>query len=147
MNMDNAQRAVASFKKELNCSQAIISTYGPPLGLERNMALKVAAAFGGGMGHLGHTCGAITGALMVIGLHCSKPGRSVEQVKEESYVLARELFQKFEARHGSTECKALIGQDIDTPEGMKAARQKGIFDTLCGDFVRSASEILEELLH
>ena len=59
---------------------------------------------------------------------------------------AAEFFEKFEARHGSTDCKALIGQDIDTAEGMKAARQKGIFDTLCTEFIKSASEILEELL-
>ena len=70
--MSNIEKTVARFEKGLNCSQAIVATYGPPLGLERDSALKVAAAFGGGMGHLGRTCGAISGALMVIGLHCSK---------------------------------------------------------------------------
>ncbi len=144
--MSNIQKAVESFKEELNCSQAIVATYGPGLGLDGDKGLKVAAAFGGGMGHTGLTCGTITGALMIVGLHCSKGSRSVGEAKTESYVLAREFFKQFEARHGSSNCRMLIGQDIDTPQGMEAAREKGIFDSVCPDFIKSAAEILEELL-
>ncbi len=144
--MSNVEKAVASFKKGLNCSQAIVATYGSPLGLERKSALKVAAAFGGGMGHTGKTCGAITGAMMVIGLHCSKDGCSAAQAKRRSYALASKLMKIFESRHVYTNCKDLIGQDLSTDEGMRVAREKDLFDTLCAVFVQSAAEILEELL-
>lgn len=144
--MSNIEKAVASFKKELNCAQAIISTYGPPLGLKRDMALKIAAAFGGGMGHLGRTCGAISGALMVIGLHCSKRDCPNDELKKRSNALAQEFLKKFQDRHVYTDCKELIGLDISTTETMRLAREKGVFDSLCTVFVRSAGEILEELL-
>ena len=144
--MSNVEKAVKSFKGGLNCSQAIVATYGSELGLEEDIGVKVAAAFGGGMGHTGKMCGAITGAMMVIGLHCSKDGCSVSQAKVRSCALASELMKTFQSRHVYTNCKDLIGQDLSTDEGMRLAREKGLFDTLCAVFVHSAAEILEELL-
>ena len=144
--MNNVEKAVERFKKGLNCSQTIVATYGSALGLEENMGVKVAAAFGGGMGHTGKTCGAITGAMMVIGLHCSKDGCSAAEAKVRSYALASELMNTFQSRHVYTNCKALIGQDLSTDEGMRVAREKDLFDKLCAVFVHSAAEILEEIL-
>jgi C_GCAxxG_C_C family probable redox protein len=63
--MSNVEIAVASFKAGLGCSQAVLSAFGPGLGLDRPTALRVAAAFGGGMARMGQTCGAVSGALMV----------------------------------------------------------------------------------
>ena len=144
--MSNTEKAVEAFKAGMNCSQAIVATYGPGLGLEEDMGAKVAAAFGGGMGHTGKTCGAITGAMMVIGLHCSRDGCSTAEAKVRSYALASELMKTFETRHVYTNCKALIGQDLSTDEGMRTAREDDLFGTLCAEFVHSAAKILEELL-
>ena len=55
-----------------NCCQALLSTYGTQFGLNREIALKVSEAFGGGMGFMAETCGAVTGAFMVIGLECGR---------------------------------------------------------------------------
>ena len=144
--MSNIEKAVKRFKGGLNCSQAIVATYGSALGLEEDLGVKVAAAFGGGMGHTGKTCGAITGALMVIGLHCSKDGCSTAQAKVKSYALASELMETFQTRHIYTNCKDLIGQDLSTDEGMRTAREDDLFGTLCAAFVYSAAKILEEIL-
>jgi C_GCAxxG_C_C family probable redox protein len=55
----------------------VLSTYGPQFGLDRESAVRIAKAFGSGMG-MGETCGAVTGALMVIGLkHAGLKGRSL----------------------------------------------------------------------
>ncbi len=144
--MSNVEKAVEKFKGGLNCSQSIIATYGSSLGLEEDMGVKVAAAFGGGMGHTGKMCGAITGAMMVIGLHCSKDGCSRAQAKKKSYALASELINTFQNRHVYTNCKDLIGQDLSTEEGMRVVREDDLFGTLCGVFVHSAARILEEIL-
>jgi C_GCAxxG_C_C family probable redox protein len=63
--MDEVEHAVSCFKDGFSCSQAVLSAYGEQFGLDREMALKVSGAFGGGMGHLGETCGAVTGAFML----------------------------------------------------------------------------------
>jgi C_GCAxxG_C_C family probable redox protein len=56
------------FNRGYNCAQALLATFGVDLGLNRDMELKIASPFGGGISHMGETCGAVTGALMIIGL-------------------------------------------------------------------------------
>jgi len=84
--MNGFERAVSSFKEGFSCSQALLSIYGTQLGLNREMALKVSGAFGGGMGRMGETCGAVTGAFMIIGLKYGKTRIKDEQTKEKKLV-------------------------------------------------------------
>ncbi|MDD1779478.1 MAG: C-GCAxxG-C-C family protein [Candidatus Helarchaeota archaeon] len=144
--MSKVNRAVAVFKEGYSCSQAILSTYGVQLGLEREIALKVASAFGGGMGRMGKTCGAVTGALMVLGLKHGVVEITDQKTKETTYALAREFMKKFIARNGSVECKVLLGCDLSTPEGIRAAKDKNVVATICPKLVQQAAEILEDLI-
>ncbi len=114
--------------------------------LHRDLALKLGGGFGGGFGGLGGPCGAVTGAMMVIGLKYGKTRSEDEAAKEKAYRAVREFVRRFEQRHGTILCRGLINADISTPEGLKAARDSGLFKTVCPPFVRSAVEILEELL-
>lgn len=143
--MNKAEDAVTCFEKDFSCAQAVCSTYGPQLGLNRELALKIAGAFGGGMACLGQTCGAVTGALMIIGLRYGKTEAGNDEAKERTYSLAQEFADRFQARHGSIVCQELLGCDIGTPEGKEFASAQGLFDTLCSTFVRDAAEILEEM--
>ena len=65
--MSRVTEAVELFREGAACSQAILSVYGPMFGLEETTAMRVAAGFAGGM-RAGDTCGAVTGAFMVLGL-------------------------------------------------------------------------------
>ncbi len=145
--MSNADLAVACFKEDFNCSQAVFSTYAPTLGLDRETALRVAAAFGGGMGRTGETCGAASGALMVIGLRYGQSTAEDKDAKEMTYNLAAEFLNRFAARNnGCVKCRELLGRDVGDPEDRQAAREQGLFETLCPKFVRDAAEIVEQLL-
>ena len=66
--MDRVAEAVKMFDEGYSCSQAILAAWGGDFGLERDLCLKVASGFGGGVGCMGGMCGALTGAIMVIGL-------------------------------------------------------------------------------
>jgi C_GCAxxG_C_C family probable redox protein len=110
------------------------------------MALKVAGAFGGGMGHLGRTCGAVTGAFMVIGLGYGKTRAEDNETRDKAYRLVEELVDRFQSRNGSTVCKELLGYDISIPEEYELAIEKGVFATLCSKLVRDAAEIIEQIL-
>jgi len=138
--MSDIERAAAGFGQGLNCAQSIVSTYGPRFGLERELALKVASGLGGGIGHLGETCGAVTGAIIVIGL------KGDASATEQTYALVAQFLERFKARHGSIMCRELLGCDISTPAGLETARDKGLFEERCPNFVRGAAEILEEIL-
>lgn len=145
--MSNADSALACFSEGFNCSQAVFSTFAPALDLDRETALKVAAAFGGGMVRTGEVCGAVSGALMVIGLRYSQPTAEDKTAKEETYELASQFINRFKTRNkGCVKCRELLGHDIGTPEGLDAARDEGLFETLCPNFVRDAAEIVEELI-
>lgn len=144
--MDEVEHAVSCFKDGFNCSQAVLSAYGERFGLDHEMALKVSGAFGGGMGHLGETCGAVTGAFMLIGLKYGKTRAEDEQRREKAHSLVKEFAREFKSRNGSITCRELLGCDISTSEGMKLAEENELFITRCPKFVRDAAEIIEQIL-
>jgi len=132
------------FSEGFSCSQSVLAAFAPDLSLDADAALRVSAAFGGGMGRTGGTCGAVTGALMVLGLRYG-PTVADKVAKELTYAQAREFIARFEARHGATTCADLLGVNISTPEGQAAAREAKLFKTVCPGLVASAAAILEEM--
>jgi C_GCAxxG_C_C family probable redox protein len=144
--MDNVQKATECFKEGFSCSQAILSAFSEYFGLDKTTALKISQSFGGGMAHMGETCGAVTGAFMVIGLKHGRIRADDDQAKEKTYELVQEFVQKFRLAHGSIVCKELLGYDLGQEEEAKKAQEKHLFDELCPKLVRTAAEILEELI-
>jgi len=114
--------------------------------LSRQTALKVSQAFGGGMGQMGETCGAVTGAFMVIGLKYGRTRADDDEAKRKTYALVKEFSEKFKARNGTIICRELLGCDLSTSEGQRIAKSEGLFSTVCPRFVQDAAEILEEIL-
>ena len=133
------------FRQGFSCSQAVLAAYAPMFGLERETALKVSSGFGGGMGRLGETCGAVTGAFMVLGLKFGT-ATTDRQAKEAAYAMVREFAARFKAIHGSLVCRDLLGCDLNTPEGLAVAQEKKLFSTVCPPYVKTAARILEDLL-
>ena len=87
--MNQVECALSCFQEGFSCAQAVLSAYGPQYGLDRELALKVAGAFGGGMGHMGQVCGAVTGAFMVIGLKYGKTCAEDNETREKASVWSR----------------------------------------------------------
>ncbi|HOW43169.1 MAG TPA: C-GCAxxG-C-C family protein [Candidatus Omnitrophota bacterium] len=140
--MKKVDDAVFCFKEGFSCSQAILSAYGKELGIDNKTALKIASAFGGGMARMGETCGAVTGAFMVIGLKYAVDKNS----KDKVYAVVKEFVDGFKARNRSIVCKELLGYDMSTPEGMNAIKEKKLVGTICPKLVKDAAEILEQIL-
>jgi C_GCAxxG_C_C family probable redox protein len=138
--------AVECFNSGFNCAQAVFSTYCDKLGLDKTTAMRIAGGFGGGMGHIGETCGAVTGALMLIGLKHGKVHKDDNDAKEKTYALIKEFTKQFKDIHGSVRCTELLGYDISTEEGLKAAREANVWGTVCAKFVKDSSQIVEKLL-
>jgi C_GCAxxG_C_C family probable redox protein len=146
VTMNRKERAKAMFKEGFSCSQAILAAFSDEFGLPRETALRISQGFGGGMARMAETCGALTGAFMVIGLKNGRTQAKDDAAKEKTYALCQELVRRFRARHGSLRCKELLGSDIGTPEGAKIARNEKLHDDLCPHLIVSAAEILEDLL-
>jgi C_GCAxxG_C_C family probable redox protein len=144
--MNRIEQAVSCFQEGFCCSQAVLASYSKKFGLNRKKALKIAQAFGGGIAQTGQICGAVSGALMVIGLKHGRTKADDLEAKNTTYTLTKDFMEKFKAMNGSIICKELLGYDISTPEGMENSEEKKLFDTLCPDFVHSAVKIIEEIL-
>ena len=123
----------------------MLSSFGDQFGLARELSFKVAGAFGGGMARMGETCGAVTGALMAIGLKYGKVKAGDDGAREQTYKLAGEFVTRFKARRGSTICRELLGHNLGIAEERQTAHDKGLFATLCPQLVRDAVEIVEEI--
>jgi C_GCAxxG_C_C family probable redox protein len=144
--LSEVEKVVSLFMKGFRCSQAILSTYGLKFGLERELALKLASPFGAGMGSLGNTCGAVTGAFMVLGLKYGNTKVSEIRKKENAYEVVKEFVKRFKSRNGTIKCSKLLNCDISTPKGRNKAFEEKLFIEICPKFVQDSAEILEELL-
>jgi C_GCAxxG_C_C family probable redox protein len=144
--VDRINNAVNKFLNEYACSQAILSEYCELFKLETELALKMASGFAGGM-RFGKTCGAVTAAYMVIGLKFGAQNCDRPEGRQSVYNAVYEFTKKFEEMHGSTCCEVLIGCNISTEAGMRKAKDKKLFQTICPGFVKSSAELLEIMLN
>ncbi|MFW9773589.1 MAG: C-GCAxxG-C-C family protein [Promethearchaeota archaeon] len=139
-------KVITFFSHGHNCSQTILKAYGPKYGINENLAYKVASAFGGGIARTGNTCGAVTGALMVIGLKYRNLDIEDQENKDFTYEVGKTFIDQFKSINGTIICRELLGCDISTLEGRDKAEKNNLFDELCPKFIKSSAEILESIL-
>jgi C_GCAxxG_C_C family probable redox protein len=142
----NVMRALNLFNKGFNCSQFILAAFAKDFGMDEVQALKLAAGLGGGMGSTARTCGAVTGAFLVIGLKYGSHKAEDKDSKAKTYAKVREFIEEFEKKRGSIECKQLVGIDISSETGFAEARDKKLFKTICPEVVEEAEAILRKCL-
>jgi C_GCAxxG_C_C family probable redox protein len=139
-------RAEGLFREGFSCSQAVLMAFAPGLGMTQTQAALVASAFGGGMARHGWTCGALTGAMMALGLHAGHASAQDTAAKDALYARAQALVARFEERHGATACRQLVGANMLDPLERQAASDRGVFTTLCPQLVRTAASLVAEEL-
>ena len=144
--MDRINNAENKFKQGYACSQAILSEYCELFNLEVETALKLAAGFAGGM-RFGRTCGAVTGAIMVLGLKYGAQNCERPEGRMDIYDAVCEFTENFERAFGSTECENLLGCNISTAEGKLKAKEENLFYTICPGFIKTSAEILEDMIN
>ena len=138
--------AVEIFNKGFNCAQAVLASHSEDYGLDTTFAKKLGGAFIGGIANNGEVCGAVSGALMLIGL---KYGQYIEndlESKEKTINKTNEYIKIFEKEFGSIICRELLKYDIKIKEEAIKAKESGIFKTLCPVLVKRSVEIVEVIL-
>ena len=150
-NIDTIQNKVnlgiVNLTDGCSCSESIMVTYGQEFGLTREIALRIASGFGGGMGLMGETCGAVTAAFMIIGLKFGASNIEDAFARENTYELVAEFARRFKSIRGSITCRELLGGlgglDLSSPEGRKYIRESGLTPQIVADVIR----ILEEMFY
>ena len=105
-----AQKAQDLFKQGFNCSQAVFASCADIYGIhDEQLALRLAAPFGGGTGRMRMTCGAANGMFMLAGLHNGSATPHDSEGKMANYAFVQQLAGEFKAKYGSLVCAELLG--------------------------------------
>ena len=107
-----------------NCCQSVLVPFCKECGMTEEEAYRLGAHFGSGMRH-GSTCGAVTGALMVLGMAGA------------DHDAAQELMRRFRRNNQALDCAGLLRLAAQRGEDRKCH---------CDRMVYEAVELLEELL-
>lgn len=139
--MNHETKALSFFSSGHNCAQSVFASFVPAYGIEETLALQLSVGLGAGMGRLQKTCGALTGAMLALGLILKN--RSATPVPTPViYLHVQELAKNFAARIGSTECRDILQLDLTTEEGQHLFKERNYLNTRCANCVTTAVQLL-----
>jgi C_GCAxxG_C_C family probable redox protein len=134
------------FKKGFNCAQSVFTAFSDDFGIDKETALRISGGFGGGMGRLQLTCGAVTGAFMVLGLKYGQVKPEDSAAKEKVYSEIQKFAKEFTAINKTTSCFELLNCDLKTEEGKLFFKDNDLHNKICAKCVKDAVLILEKML-
>ena len=119
--MDEAEsRGKDYFRQGLNCSECVLRTFMDMHETDLpESIIRLASGFGGGMGHTKNTCGAITGAVLALGLVKGRDPFASEEVKDRITQLNDQVYPAFAPmiREMEEEFGTLICAELSAPHG------------------------------
>lgn len=131
---ERVKRALENHKKGYNCAQSVLCAYSDLLGVEEETLFAVSEGFGGGMGGMLGTCGAVTGMYMAAGLQNSCKELQACSTKAVTNKLVRDLAKEFEEKNQSLICRELKG--VETGKVLRS----------CDGCIEDATRIVGEKL-
>lgn len=134
--------ALRLFRGGFKCGEAVLMALARRQGVESDVIPAIATGFGAGMGRTGNMCGAVTGAVMGLGLAHGRADAAGPI--EPSYAAVGDLLRRFTSEFGSTNCVELLGCDIATHAGQQEFKDRRLFER-CALFTRRSAEIAAEL--
>lgn len=131
--------AIALFEEKYNCCQAIFLPYSKLFGIDKDTALKISSGFGGGIARMGEVCGAINGAVMILGLKYGLADNKSIEKRQKLNQIIREFVSKFKRNHKNIYCRNLLTQDEGIPHKMHSEK--------CATIIEAVCDLLDEYLN
>ena len=133
--MNYKEKAAYYHSLGYNCAQAVACAFEDKSELPHEQLFEVSEAFGLGMGNMQGTCGALSGALMILS-QIESTGKTHDQMpksKANTYARAKNVMETFKETTGTVICKEL--------------KTQGPTFTPCPRCIELACEILEKELN
>lgn len=147
---ERVARAVENFMAGYGCCQSVVAAFADLYGLDDTLAKKIAAGFGGGIGRMRMMCGAVSGIVMLVGLHCGQTEGSDREGKSACYKVVQELLEQSRQQNGSLICAEILGlkgYEKATSSYIASPRTAEYYKTRpCADKVESAARIFADYL-
>lgn len=145
--MDKEELVLQYFPKFGNCAQSVLCTFCEDLNFDRERALNLARGFGAGIGGMGEICGAVSAAIMVIGLHLGSVVSDENKLKELTDQNTTMFLEFFKEIRGSYYCKDLLGGcSLKTPHGKSEFKEKDLLNNVCKLCVKSSVKITDNII-
>lgn len=148
-NLDNKKKeGLSKFYNGYNCAQSVLSVFAEELEISKDTCLKLSSPFGSGIAYMQETCGAVSGALMAIGLKYGRGINGTKEDKERAYDMSRHFIEEFKKTTCGTICcrELMNGLDMSTPEGMAKIKDLDLFRLRCSKHVQNSIEIVNKIL-
>lgn len=144
--MDRSDAAVNKFKEGYNCAQSVIFSYADKLNISGDLALRLSNGFGGGMGRKQEVCGAVSGAIIVLGLIYGRGENEDKAKQDKTYSKVRELIDAFNKQYATINCSRLLnGCELLTSDGQERFKSQKMIEK-CYEYVACAVKILDEII-
>ena len=145
--MTHAEKAKAYFEEGYNCAQAVTLAFAEEMGVEKEMAARMASSFGGGLGRLREVCGCVSGMALAAGALYGYSEPKAKEEKAEHYALIQKLANEFKEKNGSIICRELLaGINNDTNPVPEERTESYYKKRPCAELAYIAAQILEEEL-
>ncbi len=131
------------FRSGFYCSESVLMAVAESRHIQSDLIPRIATGFCSGMARTGGQCGAVSGAIMATNLFTGR--QSPKETVEGNYAVIRDLMNQFEERFGNTNCRTLLGCDLDTVEGQQIFRSNHLIER-CFDYADGATRIALSLL-
>ncbi len=157
MEESRVDKAERLFREGYNCSQAVVAAFCDIYGLDEELALRISASFGAGLGRMREVCGAVSGMGIIAGLENGTTDGKDRDGKKANYDLISSMAGEFKKNNGTIICRELLGLSDKKSPVQKGEEQK--IDTTpqvrddkyyktrpCVDKVRECAQIIEEYI-
>jgi len=139
-----ANMAVSIFNSGFNCAQSVVVVFCEKYNIDKEIALRMASGLGAGV-RSGEICGAVSGAVLVIGLKYGQSTKEDKIAKENCNNKTVEFMNLFRQRNKFLVCREILGFDLSRAEEYEQAKNQNLFNTVCVEMIKSAVLLLEEL--
>ena len=129
---ERVARAVENFMAGYGCCQSVVAAFADLYGLDDILAKKIAAGFGGGVGRLRMMCGAVSGIVMLVGLHCGQTEGDDREGKSACYKVVQDLLAQSREQNGSLICAEILGL-----EGYEKANNSYVASARTAEYYKS----------
>lgn len=145
--MKKGDTAAQMFREGYNCAQSVVLAFAGEMGMDGETAVRLASAFGGGMGRLREVCGAVSGMFLAAGMLKGYASPDDQEGKTALYRLVQQMAEEFEKDNGSLICRELLGLCEKKDDYHPEKRTESYYASRpCERLVRDAAEIAERML-
>lgn len=138
------ERAIQLFDSGFNCAESVLLALAEEFGQKTPHIPRIATGFGGGIGRSGNICGALSGAVMAIGLKIGCDKAEEKEKRNATYENVQLLIKAFEKEFGNTQCKTLTQCDLQTQDDQDKYRNKEFRRNICPKFVGWCADYVAE---